>query len=96
MFLILNLSSIFSATPLLDFIPITEQLTFTRGQSQGDSACTDITIIQDIFVETQETFEVVLLPNLNDLLGAIIQPSKSNAIVIISDGEMDRSEGALT
>ena len=80
------------ATPLLDFIPVSEALTFTRGQSQGDSACTDITIIQDVFVESKETFEVMLLPNPNDILGAIIQPSNSKGVVIISDGEMDRSK----
>ena len=48
-------------------------------------------IIQDIFVETQETFEVLLLPDLNDPLGAIINPNKSKAIVTISDGEINRS-----
>ena len=79
------------ATPVLDFIPIAEQLTFTRGQSQGDSVCANIMIIQDVFVETMETFEVMLLPDPNDILGAIIQPSKAKAIVTISDGEMDRS-----
>ena len=57
----------------------------------GDSVCADITIIQDIFVETKETFEVMLLPNPNDLLGAIIQPGKDRAIVTISDGQFDRS-----
>ena len=68
-----------------------ELVTFTEGQSQGASVCTDITIIQDIFVEPMETFEVMLLPDPNNLLGAIIQPSKSKAVVTISDGEMDRS-----
>ena len=57
----------------------------------GDSVCADITIIQDIFVETKETFEVMLLPNLNDILGAIIRPGKDRAIVTISDGQFDRS-----
>ena len=80
------------ATPILDFIPVVEQLTFTEGQLQGDSVCTDIIIIQDVFVETQETFEVMLLPDLNDILGAIINPSKSKAIVTISDGEMNSSK----
>ena len=81
----------FTATPVLDFIPVSEELTFTAGQSKGDSVCAQITIIQDVFVETRETFEVMLLPNPRDILGAIIQPSKSKAVVIISDGEMDRS-----
>ena len=80
------------ATPVLDFIPIAEDLTFTEGQSVGGSACADITIIQDVFVEMQETFEVMLLPDLNNLLGAIINPSKAKAIVTISDGQMDRSK----
>ena len=83
---------IVTATPVLDFIPIAEELMFTEGQSVGDSACTEIMIIQDIFVEMQETFEVMLLPDPNNLLGAIIQPSKAKAIVTISDGEMDRSK----
>ena len=49
-------------------------------------------IIQDVFVEATETFEVRLLPDPNNLLGAIIQPSKAVAIVTISDGEMNRSK----
>ena len=80
-----------TATPVLDFTPlIAEELKFTEHQSMGDSTCTNVTIVQDIFVETMETFEVQLLPNHNDPLGAIIQQNKSKAIVIISDGEMDR------
>ena len=75
----------------MDFIPIAEEVTFTEGQSKGDSVCAEITIIQDPFVESMETFEVNLLPDPNNLLGAIIQPSKAKAIVTISDGEMDRS-----
>lgn len=75
----------------MDFLPIAEEVTFTEGQSVGDSACADITIIQDIFVESQETFEVMLLPDPNNLLGALINPSKAKAIVTISDGQMDRS-----
>ena len=75
----------------MDFIPIAEDLTFTEGQSVGGSACADIMIIQDIFVESQETFEVMLLPDHNNLLGALINPSKAKAIVTISDGQMDRS-----
>ena len=82
---------LYVATPVLDFIPIAEDLTFTEGQSVGGSACADITIIQDIFVEMQETFEVMLLPDPNNLLGALINPSKAKAIVTISDGQMDRS-----
>lgn len=48
-------------------------------------------IIQDIFVETEEVFEVNLQPNPEDLLAAIIQSGKDRAIVTISDGENDRS-----
>jgi hypothetical protein len=79
------------ATPILDFIPIAEEVMFTEGQSVGGSACADITIIQDIFVEMQETFEVMLLPDPNNFFGALINPSKAKAIVTISDGQMDRS-----
>ena len=84
------------ATPILDFIPIAEELTFTEGQSVGGSACADITIIRDIFVEMQETFEVMLLPDPNNLLGALINPGKAKAIVTISDGQMDRSMNYVT
>ena len=52
----------------------------------GDSSCIDIIIVQDTFVETKETFEVVLLPNPNNILGAFIQPDKDRALVIITDG----------
>ena len=68
-----------------------EELTFTEGQSMGDSACINIMIIQDIFIEMKEIFEVMLLPNPSNLLGAFIQPGKDRATVIISDGEDNRS-----
>ena len=76
---------------MLDFIPVGERLVFTDGQSRGDSVCADIIIIPDFFVETEEVFEVLLLPNPEDLLAAIIQAGKDRAIVTISDGENDRS-----
>ena len=79
------------ATPVLDFIPVTERLVFTDGQSRGDSVCAEITIIPDFFVEMDEVFEVMLFPNPEDLLAAIIQAGKDRALVTISDGENDRS-----
>ena len=87
----LSLSHIHAATPVLDFIPVAEMIVFTDGQSRGDSVSTDITIIPDFFVEMEEVFEVMLLPNPEDLLAAIIQAGKDRAIVTISDGENDRS-----
>ena len=76
---------------MLDFTPVAEMIVFTDGQSRGDSVCTEITIIPDFFVETEEVFEVTLLPNPEDLLAAIIQAGKDRAFVTISDGENDRS-----
>lgn len=72
---------------MLDFIPIVEKLTFTEGQSQGDSVCADITIVSDFFVESQESFEVLLFPDPEDVFGAVIQPGKDRGTVVISDGE---------
>ena len=86
-----HLSLIHAATPVLDFTPVAEMIVFTDGQSRGDSVCTEITIIPDFFVETEEVFEVTLLPNPEDLLAAIIQAGKDRAFVTISDGENDRS-----
>ena len=80
-----------AATPVLDFIPVAERVVFTDGQSRGDSVCTDITIIPDFFVESEEVFEVTLLPNPEDILAAIIQAGKDRALVTISDGQNDRS-----
>ena len=52
---------------MLDFTPlIAEELKFTECQSMGDSTCTKVTIVQDIFVETMGTFKVQVLPNHND------------------------------
>ena len=85
------MSSLSVATPLLDFVPIAEQLVFTDGQGRGDSVCTEITIVSDFFVETQEVFEVMLLPNPEDLFAAIIQAGKDRAFIRISDGEDDES-----
>ena len=76
----------------MDYIPISEVLTFTEGQSRGDSMCTSITVFEDVFVESMETFEVVLLPTLEDLYKVLIITGKDRANVIISDGENDRSK----
>ena len=75
----------------MDFVPVAEELTFTEGQSQGASVCADIMIIQDVFVEPDEIFEVMLLPDTNNIFGAILNPNKMKGIVTISDGEMNRS-----
>lgn len=84
-----------SATPILDFIPIGQPLTFTDGQGRGDQSCTNIMIIQDPFVESEEVFEVMLLPNPQDLLGAIIMAGRDRAFVTISDGENNRGGSLL-
>ena len=81
----------FVATPILDFIPIAEEIMFTEGQSSGASECVDIMIIQDVFVEQKEIFEVLLLPNPQDLFAVFIKPGSDRALVSISDGENDRS-----
>ena len=52
--------------------------------------CADIMIIQDIFVEMMEVFEVTLLPNPQDLFSAIVMAGRDRALVTISDGENDR------
>ena len=79
------------ATPYLDFVPILEQLVFTEGQDRGDSVCTAITIVSDFFVEIQEVFEVMLLPNPEDLFAAIIQAGKDRALITLSDREDEES-----
>ena len=79
------------ATPVLDYMPISEVLEFTEGLSVGDSVCTPIMIVEDQFVEERETFEVMLLPVLEDFYKVLILPGKERAIVTISDGEMFRS-----
>ena len=89
--ILLASASLIVATPFLDFVPITEELVFTKGQSMGDSSCTDVIILYDTFVETQETFEVILLPNPNNIFGAFIQPGKDRSLILISDGEDFRS-----
>ena len=57
----------------------------------GDSSCTGITVLYDTYVETQETFEVILQPNPESHFGAFIQPGQDRAVIIISDGEDYRS-----
>ena len=79
------------ATPFLDFAPISEILTFTAGQSRGDSLCVPVFIYEDVFVEAQETFEVALLPTPEDFFKVLIISGRDRATVIISDGEKDRS-----
>ena len=57
----------------------------------GDSVCTGITIVSDFFVETEETFEVLLLPNPDDLLAAVIVSGVDRSVVTISDSEEENS-----
>ena len=51
----------------------------------GDSVCTGITIVSDFFVESAETFEVLLLPNPEDSIAVIIQPGMDRAVVEIRE-----------
>ena len=48
--------------------------------------------MSDFFIETEETFEVLLLPNPEDLLAAMIQPGKDRAIITISDSQEENSK----
>ena len=57
----------------------------------GDSVCTGITIVSDFFVETEETFEVSLLLNPDDLLAAVIVSGMDRGVVTISDSEEENS-----
>ena len=57
----------------------------------GDSVCTGITIVSDFFVETEETFEVSLLLNPDDLLAAVIVPGMDRGVVTISDSAEENS-----
>ena len=53
----------------------------------GDSVCTPIMIVEDVFVESKETFEVLLSPTPEDFFKVLLVTDKSKAAVIISDGE---------
>ena len=75
----------------MDFIPILQILTFKMGQTIDDTVCAPITIVEDMFVEDIETFEVILLPTPTDLFKVLIVPGEGSAIVTISDGESGRS-----
>lgn len=70
------------ATPNLDFVPHLETLTFSNGQHRGESLCTDILIIPDDFVESDETFQVLLV---SSSPAAVIQSGKDRATVVILD-----------
>ena len=48
--------------------------------------------MSDFFVEREETFEVLLLPNPDDFFAVIIQPGMDRGVVIIADGEENSSE----
>ena len=80
-----------TATPFSDFVPISEVLTFTRGQSRGDSLCVPIVIIEDVFVEDREMFELMLLPTPEDFFKVLFVPGRDRSTVFISDGENNRS-----
>ena len=58
----------------------------------GDSVCAIVTIVSDIFVETEETFEVSLLPDPEDMFTAVITPGMGMATIIITDGEENSSK----
>ena len=44
-------------------------------------------IVEDVFVESKETFEVLLSPTPEDFFKVLLVTDKSKAAVIISDGE---------
>ena len=83
--------SILSATPVLDYIPISEVLTFTRGQTRGESLCVPIVIVEDVFVESEETFDLMLVPTPEDFFKVLFVPGRDVSTVVISDGANNRS-----
>lgn len=76
------------ATPNLDFISHLETLTFSSGQHRGDSVCADISILSDDFVESNETFNVLLV---SSSPVAVIQSGKDRATVVIMDRRQPQS-----
>ena len=79
------------ATPILDFIPTLQVLTFSMGQSTDDTVCAPIMIVEDVLIEAVETFEVTLLPTAADLFKVFIISGQDKGIVVISDGARDNS-----
>ena len=79
------------ATPVLDFLPTLQVLTFTTGQSTDDTACASVTIVEDTLIEAVETFEVTLLLTAADLFKVLIISGQDKGIVDISDGETHNS-----
>lgn len=49
-----------SSTADVDFVSLTQALTFLPGESVGTSRCLDITILEDEVVENNELFYVTL------------------------------------
>ncbi len=62
------------------------------GLSMGDSICTSITIVEDLFIEEIETFEVMLYPAPDDYFKVLIVPGKEQAVITISDGQNHSSK----
>ena len=69
-----------------DFVEIITQLLFTEKSSVGNSTCTDIQILNDNILESDETF-MIILTALDNSTSIVTTASSSALIVILEDND---------
>ena len=87
-----TITSFFYNTALgQDFQSVDTQLTFTSGQTTGGMQCTDLQILDDNILESEETLTLHLVSN--DTSVVVITTNAESAVVTIEEDPTDGNYG---
>ena len=78
---------VYSAVPTQDFQSVNTQLIFTSGQTAGDTQCTNLQILDDSILESDETFNLQLAAD--DTSVVTITVGADSSVVTIREDPMD-------
>ena len=83
---------VYSAAPAQDFQSVSTQLSFTSGQTTGDTQCIDIQVLDDSILESDETFTLQLAAD--DISVVTISVGTDSSVVTIREDPTDGRDEA--
>ena len=76
-----------------DFQSVNTQLIFTSGQTTGDTQCTNLQVLDDSILESDETLTLQLVAD--DPSVVVITASADSAVVTIEEDPTDGKDQAM-
>ena len=78
---------VYSTVPAQDYQSVNTQLTFTSGQTNGGTQCTNLQVLDDSILESDENFTLQL--SADDTSLATITTGTDSSVVIIGEDPTD-------